>query len=111
MLILYVLKKSDVKQNEKSRIDKKVFSQNNFKFSSVKLSWQVLFIYIDIGNDDNTRIMEFFGLKADECPAVRYINLGDDMIKFKPKTGDLTESAISGFVQDVLDGKHKVCSY
>ena len=67
-----------------------------------------MFIYINIDDDDNQRILEFFGLKADECPAVRYITLGEDMTKYKPTSDALDSKAIQTFVQDVLDGKVKV---
>ena len=65
-------------------------------------------MYINIADDDNLRILEFFGLKTDECPNIRYIVLGDDMIKYKPTTVDLTAQGIKQFTQDVLDGKLKV---
>ncbi len=52
--------------------------------------------------------MEFFGLKADECPSVRFISLGEDMTKYKPESADLGSKSIQEFVQKVLDGKVKV---
>jgi len=68
---------------------------------------KVLFIYIDINDDDNARILEFFGLKVEECPTVRYIQLGEDMTKYKPDSADLSTDAIKTFVNSVLDGKVK----
>jgi protein disulfide-isomerase A1 len=68
---------------------------------------KVLFIYINIDDEDNLRILEFFGLKTDECPAVRYISLGEDMTKYKPTSDELGTDAIKSFVQDVIDGKVK----
>ena len=67
-----------------------------------------MFIYINIDDDDNQRILEFFGLKSEECPAVRYITLGEDMTKYKPTKDALDTKSIESFVQDVLDGKVKV---
>jgi len=67
----------------------------------------VLFIFINIADEENERILEFFGLTKDDCPTVRLINLGDDMTKFKPETSDLTADGISAFVQDFKDGKLK----
>jgi protein disulfide-isomerase A1 len=69
---------------------------------------QVLFIYINTGDADNERILEFFGLKKEETPAVRLIKLEEDMTKFKPETNDLSADAIKAFVNGVLDGKIKV---
>jgi len=66
---------------------------------------QVLFIYIDIDDDDNERILEFFGLTPEDCPTVRFINIGEDMTKYKPESSELTKDIISEFVQGVIDGK------
>lgn len=66
---------------------------------------EVLFIYIDIDDEDNTRILEFFGLAPEDCPTVRYINIGEDMTKYKPESTELTKAVISEFVQGVIDGK------
>jgi len=73
----------------------------------------VLFIYINIDEEDNVRILEFFGLKASECPTYRYINLGDDIVKYKPDAGDMTADSVSSFVSSILDGKRQVsnCIY
>ena len=38
---------------------------------------------------------------------MRIIKLAEDMAKYKPESGDLTESNIRGFVQAYLDGKLK----
>ncbi|XP_060068667.1 protein disulfide-isomerase-like [Ylistrum balloti] len=78
-----------------------------FKASAKEFKGKVLFIYLDIGDEENGRILEFFGLKIDECPSVRLINLGEDMSKFKPETDDLGTEAISKFVNSFLDGKMK----
>jgi len=67
----------------------------------------VLFIFINIADEENERILEFFGLTKEECPTVRLINLGEDMTKFKPEALDLTGEGISAFVQDYRDGKLK----
>lgn len=68
---------------------------------------QVLFIYLDVGDEENSRILEFFGLKLEDCPSVRLINLGEDMSKFKPDTDDLGTEAITAFVQSFVDGNLK----
>jgi len=67
----------------------------------------VLFIYINVADAENERILEFFGLTAADCPTIRLINLGDDMTKFKPEGVQLTGEGISAFVQDYKDGKIK----
>jgi len=64
----------------------------------------MLFVHIDCDKSDNGRILEFFGLKEEECPDVRIIEMGKSMQKFKPPTSDLTEAAFTSFVAGVLDG-------
>merc|ERR1712038_569596 len=65
---------------------------------------KVLYVHIDCDKSDNGRILEFFGLKEEECPDVRIIEMGKFMQKYKPPTEDLTEEAFSAFVAGVLDG-------
>jgi len=78
-----------------------------FRGAAKDFKGKILFIYIDTDVDDNERIMEFFGLKKAETPAVRVIHLGEDMTKFKPENNELTTEAVKGFVQGVEDGKIK----
>lgn len=72
---------------------------------------KVLFIYVDIDDEDNLRILEFFGMKVSECPAVRYITLGDDMVKYRPDSTELTSDYILQFVKDVRNGNLKVLTF
>lgn len=68
---------------------------------------KVLFVTIDADEEDHQRILEFFGMKKEEVPAMRLIRLEDDMAKYKPKTPELSPENIKSFVQDFLDGKLK----
>jgi len=68
---------------------------------------KILFIYLDTDNEDNGRIMEFFGLKKEETPAVRLITLAEDMTKFKPTKEGVDKETIKAFAQDFIDGKLK----
>lgn len=78
-----------------------------YKSVATEFKGKVLFINIDIEDEDNMRILEFFGLKEEECPSIRLIRLDDEMSKFKPETTDLSSAAIKKFVQSFLDGKLK----
>lgn len=80
---------------------------SDFKEAAKDFKGEVLFIYLDTSDEDNARILEFFGLKAEECPAVRLITLGEDMTKYKPESDDLSTDAIKTFVQGFKDGKLK----
>lgn len=68
---------------------------------------KVLFVTIDIDEEDHERIMEFFGLKKEDAPDMRLIQLEEEMTKFKPPVPGLEEEKIRSFVQGVLDGKIK----
>jgi len=68
---------------------------------------QLLFVTVDTDEDDHKRILEFFGIKEDELPGMRLIKLEEDMAKYKPETGDLSETSIRAFVQGFLDGTLK----
>jgi protein disulfide-isomerase A1 len=68
---------------------------------------KILFIYLDTANEDNARIMEFFGLKVAETPAVRLITLADEMTKYKPESTGVDTETIKAFAQSFLDGKLK----
>ncbi|KAG5675933.1 hypothetical protein PVAND_005790 [Polypedilum vanderplanki] len=68
---------------------------------------KILFVSINADEEDHNRILEFFGMKKDEVPSMRIIQLQEDMAKFKPEKADLSADAIKDFVQKFLDGKLK----
>ncbi len=69
---------------------------------------EVLFFYINIEDEDNRRVLEYFGLQVSDCPLIRFIHLGEEeLIKYKPETNDLDSKNMQAFVQNVLDGKVK----
>lgn len=68
---------------------------------------KVLFVTIDTDEEDNTRILEFFGIQKEELPTLRLIQPDDEMTKYKPESNDITADNIKEFVQKVLDNKLK----
>jgi protein disulfide-isomerase A1 len=68
---------------------------------------KILFVSINADEEDHNRILEFFGMKKEEIPSMRIIQLQEDMAKFKPEKADLGADSIKAFVQTFLDGKLK----
>merc|ERR1712102_231987 len=68
---------------------------------------QLLFVSIDTDEEDHKRTLEFFGMKEDELPGMRIIKLAEDMTKYNPADGSITEENIKAFAGDYVDGKLK----
>merc|ERR1739838_357088 len=63
-------------------------------------------IYIDSDQEENKRVMEFFGLTVAYSPTYRVIKMSENMAKFKPED-DLSAEAVTKFAQGVLSGDVK----
>ncbi|XP_012231609.1 protein disulfide-isomerase [Linepithema humile] len=72
-----------------------------------KYRGKVLFVTIDCDESDHERILEFFGLKKDEVPAMRLIMLEHDMAKYKPDNPEISAENIMEFVTAFVEGKLK----
>jgi protein disulfide-isomerase A1 len=80
---------------------------SEFKTAAKKFKGKVIFVLIDTDVDENERVLEFFGLKRDDGPAVRLISLGQEMTKYKPSFTEFTSAAIEQFVEDFFGNKLK----
>ncbi len=78
---------------------------DEFKNAAKLSRGRIIFVLIDADQDENERVMEFFGLKKTDAPTIRLITLGQDMTKFKPSFDVITSDAVATFVQDFFDGK------
>jgi protein disulfide-isomerase A1 len=80
---------------------------DDYRTVAAEFKGKALFIYINAEEDDNKRILEFFGMTDSDVPGLRFITLGDEMTKYKPESAELTTDSIKTFVESVLDGKIK----
>ena len=78
---------------------------SEFKKAAAKFRGQVVFVLIDSDQDENERVLEFFGLKREDTPTLRLISLAQDMTKYKPESSELSAVVIEQFVQDFFDKK------
>lgn len=75
--------------------------------SAKEFKAKVLFVVIDSDQDEHERIIEYFGLKKDELPGLRFIKLQEEMTKYKYPHDELVADKITEFVTGVLEGKIK----
>ncbi|XP_061412900.1 protein disulfide-isomerase-like [Lethenteron reissneri] len=80
---------------------------DQFRGAAKEFRGEILFIYIDVDNSENLRILEFFGLKKEECPAARIIMLEEEMSKYKPDSNDLSTENLIAFCRSFLNGALK----
>lgn len=67
---------------------------------------QVLFVVVDVGAD-NSHVLQYFGVKAEEAPTLRFINM-ETTKKYTPADGGpLTAASVTAFCDAVLGGKVK----
>ncbi|XP_055991058.1 protein disulfide-isomerase A2 [Sorex fumeus] len=67
---------------------------------------QVLFVVVDVAAD-NAHVLQYFGLKAEEAPTLRFINV-ETTKKYALTDGTpVTAASVTAFCHSVLDGKLK----
>lgn len=78
---------------------------NELRESAKGFKTKVLFVVIDSDQDGHERIIEYFGLKKDELPSLRFIKLQEEMTKYKYPHDEIVADKITEFVNGVLEGK------
>ncbi|XP_015587493.1 protein disulfide-isomerase [Cephus cinctus] len=70
-----------------------------------KFRGDVLFVTINADDHDHERILEFFGMKKSDVPAMRLIKLEQDMAKYKPGNPEISSENVLNFVTAFTEGK------
>ncbi|CAF4917232.1 unnamed protein product, partial [Rotaria sp. Silwood1] len=81
--------------------------REEFHTAAKEFRGKTLFVFVDSDDVENERVLEFFGLKTSDVPAVRLITLQDDMTKYKFEPSDITSNNLIDFVRGFFDGKLK----
>ncbi|KAK2584930.1 hypothetical protein KPH14_002525 [Odynerus spinipes] len=68
---------------------------------------KILFVTVNADEADHKRILEFFGMKKEDAPAMRIIKLGDDMTKYKPENPELSNENVLEFASAFVKGELK----
>lgn len=72
--------------------------------------WQVLFVVVDVAGDTG-HVLQYFGLKAEEAPTLRLVNV-ETTKKYAPEAGTpITAASVTAFCNSVLGGELKVSSW
>lgn len=75
-----------------------------FKTSAKQFKSKVLYVVIDADKEEHDRITEYFGLKKEQLPSLRFIKLDEEMTKYKYPHDELIADKISDFATQVLEG-------
>lgn len=78
-----------------------------FRVSAKEFKARVLYVVIDSDQEEHERIVDYFGLKKEELPGLRFIKLHEEMTKYKYDHDELVSDKITEFVSGVLDGNIK----
>ncbi|KAG9511381.1 Protein disulfide-isomerase, partial [Fragariocoptes setiger] len=78
-----------------------------FRKSAKNFKAKVLFVIIHSDQEDHERIIEYFGLKKEDLPGLRFIKLYEEMTKYKYDHEELEADKVTDFVNGVLEGKIK----
>lgn len=76
-------------------------------FTSACVCIQILFVWVDVDEPRNGRLMEYFRVRSFEAPLIRLVNLTDHVTYHLP-SDTLDVQTIKSFCQSYLDGKAKV---
>ncbi|XP_067563362.1 protein disulfide-isomerase A2 isoform X3 [Pseudorca crassidens] len=81
-----------------------------FREAAPSFRGQVLFVVVDVGAS-NDHVLQYFGLKAEEAPTLRFINIETTKKYMPADRGPVTATSVAAFCHAVLGGEVKVCCW
>ncbi|XP_032396457.1 protein disulfide-isomerase [Etheostoma spectabile] len=90
--------------NKSSAGFKEIHSAFNSAAEAFRL--KILFVWVDVDEPRNGRLMEYFRVRSFEAPLIRLVNLTDHVTYHLP-SDTLDAQTIKSFCQSYLDGKAK----
>jgi len=68
----------------------------------------VIFSHVDASSPSNSRVLDFFGVHAHDCPTVRFFRIeNNNVVKFFPDFKDIDAEMWGDWLQEVFDGQHQ----
>ncbi|XP_029077224.1 LOW QUALITY PROTEIN: protein disulfide-isomerase A2 [Monodon monoceros] len=77
-----------------------------FREAAPSFRGQVLFVVVDLGAS-NDHVLQYFGLKAEEAPTLRFINIETTKKYMPADRGPVTATSVAAFCHAVLGGEVK----
>jgi len=65
----------------------------------------VMFVSVTTDEDEHKKVVDFFGITAEELPTFRMTKMEDDMLKYKPADSSLTEANMREYVKKFKAGE------
>jgi len=96
----FILLSSKADKEHESRIE-------DLKIVSKKNRERMIFVHLDIADEEHANVLDFFGIKTDQCPTFVIFEM-ESSAKFLPpaeKAQEISASNMGGFVNDYFDGK------
>jgi len=71
---------------------------------------KITFVSMDVSQDDNKGVLDYFGVTADEAPTIYMVTLKEQMLKYKytGAKGDITTEDLNAFLEQYEAGTLKV---
>jgi len=94
-----MLSSKEDKEHDSRIEDLKVVSKQNRE--------RMIFVHLDVSDEEHSNVLDFFGVKLDQCPTFVIFEM-ESSGKFLPvgeKAKEISASNMGGFVNDYFDGK------